>query len=577
MKDKLDPGKWLMRLVSPRGGASPPLESVGRALQRFVEACGGEAHPDGIFECSLRFLFRVAFLAHFSSALGERPCPREAPLRAAFLDIARRAAAGPPPGREGESGLWESLLKLFRAAGRGGGAAPAPLGGIFSPAQATLLEKHGLFRDGALCAVLSAVLAGPDGSPLDFASVPLPLLGSLHQKLTDYGFRTAEEDLELAPAGPGRAKGEPARRIAKGELYLLRLPRNRKTGGAYYTPESLAGHLAGKGVGRLLDTVFRKPPSAEYKTTERGESRENAEGAEGARGTRAPQGTQAAPGPRIARPGEITAPVRAAHDGEEAPLPSLLEMRILDSSCGSGGLLVAALGALADEALERLESDGPLKKAVEEETRAVLANLAAAAAEPAAAAAEGPAPEGYAASDRESRDLRRVIVKRVLLRRAIHGVDLSSFAVELARHALRMEAFIPGTPLPFLEHRIRLGNSLIGQGPGAAARLSGESGEARAFRRGLSRLREIASAVSDLDDGTFAGAAAAERLFRKKAEPLRRRLDSLLDSLTGEDLLEADKDGAARGKADGAARDGEPGPGAARPRPGAGFSGGEAS
>ena len=54
--------------------------------------------------------------------------------------------------------------------------------------------------------------------------------------------------------------------------------------------------------------------------------------------------------------------------------------------------------------------------------------------------------------------------------RSIHGVDVNPRAVELCKVSLWMEALEPGRPLSFLDHRIQVGNSLLGATPALLAR-----------------------------------------------------------------------------------------------------------
>jgi hypothetical protein len=54
-----------------------------------------------------------------------------------------------------------------------------------------------------------------------------------------------------------------------------------------------------------------------------------------------------------------------------------------------------------------------------------------------------------------------IILKRVLLKKTIFGVDLSIFAIELAYLRFWIDTFIFSTPLSFIEHHIKHGNSLI--------------------------------------------------------------------------------------------------------------------
>jgi len=54
---------------------------------------------------------------------------------------------------------------------------------------------------------------------------------------------------------------------------------------------------------------------------------------------------------------------------------------------------------------------------------------------------------------------------RDLIGRCLYGVDLNPMAAELCRVSLWLEALEPGKPLSFLDHHIRVGNSLLGATP----------------------------------------------------------------------------------------------------------------
>ena len=63
--------------------------------------------------------------------------------------------------------------------------------------------------------------------------------------------------------------------------------------------------------------------------------------------------------------------------------------------------------------------------------------------------------EGAALDDRH-------IVKRMVLKRCIYGVDKNPMAVELAKLSLWLHSFTVGAPLSFLDHHLRCGDSLFG-------------------------------------------------------------------------------------------------------------------
>ena len=54
------------------------------------------------------------------------------------------------------------------------------------------------------------------------------------------------------------------------------------------------------------------------------------------------------------------------------------------------------------------------------------------------------------------------LIKRMVMKRCIYGVDLNDMAVELAKLSLWLDSFTLGAPLSFLDHHLKSGNSLIG-------------------------------------------------------------------------------------------------------------------
>jgi len=60
---------------------------------------------------------------------------------------------------------------------------------------------------------------------------------------------------------------------------------------------------------------------------------------------------------------------------------------------------------------------------------------------------------------------------RDVIGRCVYGVDINPMAAELCRVSLWLEALEPGRPLSFLDHHVRVGNSLVGATPELVARL----------------------------------------------------------------------------------------------------------
>jgi hypothetical protein len=101
---------------------------------------------------------------------------------------------------------------------------------------------------------------------------------------------------------------------------------------------------------------------------------------------------------------------------------ALLRLKVLDSACGSGHMLLGAARRIGLE-LARIRHDE-----------------------------EQPSPEHLRAAVREA------------ISHCVYGVDMNPAAVELCKVALWLESHEPGKPLGFLDHRIRCGDSLAGLG-----------------------------------------------------------------------------------------------------------------
>lgn len=102
----------------------------------------------------------------------------------------------------------------------------------------------------------------------------------------------------------------------------------------------------------------------------------------------------------------------------------ILALRVVDPAVGSGHFLIAAAHRIA-RALARLRSG-------EDE----------------------PSPEALRGALRD------------VIRHCLYGVDVNEMSAELCKVALWMEMAEPGKPLGFLDHHVKVGNSLVGAPPG---------------------------------------------------------------------------------------------------------------
>jgi len=192
----------------------------------------------------------------------------------------------------------------------------------------------------------------------------------------------------------------------------------------------------------------------------------------------------------------------------EDPEAAILNLKVCDPTCGSGSFLIAAAHRIA-YALAQVRSNG----------------------------------------DEPPPSLVRTALRQVI-GRCIYGVDINPMTVELCKVNLWIEALDPGKPLSFLDHHIKVGNSLLGTTPALMAKgipdeafvvLEGDDRdisivirgqnrqERRDFEKGQRSLFElveppqhavlttIVRQMDDIDDTLISGVRAKEARWRELA------------------------------------------------------------
>lgn len=200
----------------------------------------------------------------------------------------------------------------------------------------------------------------------------------------------------------------------------------RKGSGSYYTPDELVKLIIERTVGPLLDETL-----AAFRT--------KVEALRSARGSKADR-----------------LEALAAID----PATAMLNLKICDPAMGSGHFLVALVDYLADRILEAvIEAEHAVDWAGDDAPyHSPLVARIAAIREHIERQAEA---NGWTVAEGQLDD--RLVVRRMILKRVIYGVDKNAMAVELAKVALWLHTFTVGAPLSFLDHHLRCGNSLFGE------------------------------------------------------------------------------------------------------------------
>lgn len=233
---------------------------------------------------------------------------------------------------------------------------------------------------------------------------------------------------------------------------------------------------------------------------------------------------------RIAFEAAHTNGLNGAELAKHDPAMALLSLRIVDPAMGSGHFLVSLVDWLSDKVLtaigdaEEIAGDGyasPLVQNIAGLREAILANARE---------------HGWPIVEDQLED--RHIVRRMVLKRCIHGVDLNRMAVELAKVSLWLHSFTVGAPLSFLDHHLRCGNSVLG----GWVRPTMDWLQARGSLIANNHLAPLANVVRDMEtiegltDTDLTEVHQSKQLFGTVAES-SRPLNALLSLVKADELM----------------------------------------
>lgn len=423
-------------------------------------------------EAALRLLYRLLFLlyAEDRDLLPVRHTGYAPYSLQGLRDDAAKVADGAKTLSARMATWWPRLRALFKAIAEGdpGLGLPPYNGGLFDDDPAGLLSRIEL-PDAALAPLIDAISReGAAGARrwINYRDLSVQHLGSIYERLL-------ERDLVADGAG----------------VTLRPNAFARKTTGSYYTPEELVRLILRRAIGPLL--AERRAAFATKAEALASDRRPKAE--------------------RLA----LLAPLD--------PAEQFLRLRVCDPAMGSGHFLVSLVDYLADETLSVMtEAPAVVGWA---EYRSPLAARIAAIRDHIRAQAEA---HGWQVREDHLDD--RHLVRRVILKRVIYGVDLNPMAVELAKLSLWLHSFTVGAPLSFLDHHLRCGDSLFGEfaGPVEAdlrARfglvMSGAIVAARHAAAGMALVEE----QTDADIAGVQASAAGFASVEQDTAPLRAFLD----------------------------------------------------
>ena len=386
------------------------------ALVQAVHAAAGEAGLEAgleavdmaqVREAALTILYRLLFILYAEDrALLPIHDPRyiDYDLRTRVREDIRRREAERDVYSTTATHYWGTITSLFHIIDRGDASIgmPAYNGGLFHGASHPLIDRIRLSDQTIRDLML----------PLSFEQVPGEA-GDL--KYINY------RNLSVQQLGSIYERLlEHEARFVEGHVVVRPNIFARKGSGSYYTPDALVQLI----LRETLDPLVARARQTFADALALADQQE-------AGGT--------------ARQAQL-----AVHDPAEA----ILRLKVCDPAMGSGHFLVALVDYLTDQVMDVLGQQAG------ETGEAYISPLVAQIATIRETIQANAAAHSWTLVDAHLED--RLLVRRLVLKRCVYGVDKNPMAVELAKVALWLHTFTVGAPLSFLDHHLRCGDSLFG-------------------------------------------------------------------------------------------------------------------
>lgn len=380
------------------------FESVFPSLAIAIANAAPDAPLTDVRDAALVLLYRLLFLLYAEDRdllpVSDTRYDDYA-LRPLRLEVGKRVTDGDPFSASAAR-IWSHVSDLSRIIDRGDSSVGIPPynGGLFA-AGVTPLLNNARIPDSVMALALDALSyerASGERHYINYRDLSVQQLGSIYERLLEF---------EIV-------------RDAAGELTIRPNLFARKNTGSYYTPDELVGLILDETLEPLI-TEPRDAFRAALATLDPKDAEEYRR--------------------RVLR--------------EVDPASAILSLRVCDPAMGSGHFLVSLVDMLADQVLDaiaeaaalgvELHYISPLADKIEDIRTTILKN----------------ARDANWIIDEEQLDDRH-IVRRMVLKRCVYGVDKNPMAVELAKVSLWLHTFTVGAPLSFIDHHLHTGDSLFG-------------------------------------------------------------------------------------------------------------------
>lgn len=434
------------------------FDQVFPDLARALADSAPQAPLNEVRDAALVLLYRLLFLLYAEDrdllpvSDGRYDDYALRPLR---LDVGERVTNGDAFSTSAAR-VWSHVSDLSRIIDKGDASVGIPPynGGLFAGAGTPLLAAARI-PDSVMAPALDALSyerSTGERRYINYRDLSVQQLGSIYERLLE--FEIVREPGEVGDTG-----------------YLTVRPNlfARKNSGSYYTPDEL--------VGLILDETL-EPLIAERREAFRS--------------------ALAALNPKHGEDLQR----RTLRDVD--PAEAILSLRVCDPAMGSGHFLVSLVDTLADHVLDAMAEAAalggevgyvsPLADKIEDIRATILKNARAA---------------NWTIDEEQLDD--RHIVRRMVLKRCVYGVDKNPMAVELAKVALWLHTFTVGAPLSFIDHHLHAGDSLFGLWVRDAIDKAGALGGELFYNEALRNAQRSAEAMKTIEALTDVEIAEAHR------------------------------------------------------------------
>lgn len=378
---------------------------------------------------------------------------------------------------------WAVLDDLCRAIDKGDQSIGLPPynGGLFDATRTPLLAKIRL-GDAVIADVIDALsfeITADGRKYINYRNLSVQQLGSIYERLLEH--EICHED--------GRV-------VVRPNIFA------RKGSGSYYTPDDLVALIIKETIEPLVEGCIKAFTSKVAELS-----------------------------------GEDTPEERKLGTLQRIdPAEKVLELKICDPAMGSGHFLVTLVDYLTDQVITSMADAeaavqwgedhhyiSPLSERIYKIRNTILGN------------AED---RGWTIDPEQLDD--RHIIRRMVLKRCVYGVDKNLMAVELAKVALWLHTFTVGAPLSFLDHHLRCGDSLFGNWVKKGINQATAYGSALLLHSPITLATSSAESmqmIEGLTDAEIAEAHRSAKIF-SGVKDMTHALDTLLTFIHALDWLD---------------------------------------